>query len=86
MLERWESLATAQPHRTFMIGLALGKDGIELWRFSKSGSHKRSGVFPLHWEQHDAGWQVSHKFKRVNDELLVNAVACLTVFMFLTLF
>ena len=51
-------MAKSQTHRKFMIGLALGKDGIELWRFSESERHQHSGVFPLNWDQGDTGWQV----------------------------
>jgi alkyl hydroperoxide reductase subunit AhpC len=52
-------VAKTQPHRKFMMGLALGKDGIDLWRFSKSNQHKHTGVFPLNWNRGDIGWQAS---------------------------
>ena len=49
----------AQSHRKFMIGLALGKDGIDLWRFSVSEQHEHTGVIPLNWDEGDLGWQAS---------------------------
>jgi hypothetical protein len=57
MLERWECIVEAQPDRHFLVGVVMGRDGIDLWRFSKSG-HKHTGVWPLNWNQGDIGWQV----------------------------
>ena len=59
LLERWECILDAQPHRHFMIGVVLGKDGVDLWRFSKATGHMHSGIYPLNWDQGDTGWQVA---------------------------
>ena len=41
-----------------MLSLLLGKDGVELWRFEKGGSSKRSGIQLLQWKRDNIGWQV----------------------------
>ena len=57
MLERWENILEAQPDRRFLLGLVMGRDAIDLWRFSKSG-HSHTGLCELKFDQNNIGWQV----------------------------
>ena len=49
-----------QPERQFLLCLVMGRDAIELWRFTKSGPHKRTGKYSFEWVSHNPGWQVSN--------------------------
>lgn len=67
LLERFEAMKQAQPQRSKMLGIAWGKDHLEVWRLGgeepDDRSCVRSNVLQFAWDADNSGYQVIVPFK-----------------------
>lgn len=63
LLDRYEAMKQAQPQRHKMLGIAWGKNHLEVWRFGGEDpddrSCVRSNLLHFAWEADNNGFQVS---------------------------